>query len=82
MMKKTILTLMFALSTVGVTVFAESTEDSNAKAAAETKTTATSDSNAKTPEALGMDMSKHSTANVPQGGTPKVAASSVGVVKN
>lgn len=85
MMKKTILSLMFALSVFGAGVFAQDgTEDTNAKAAAETKTTTATvndPKDAKTPEALGMDLSKHSTANVPQGGTPK-SAQPVGIVKN
>jgi hypothetical protein len=84
MMKKTILASMFALSMFGAGVFAQGgTEDSNAQAAAATTTTTTvaEPKDAKTPEALGMDLSKH-IAHVPQGGTPKSAQQAVGVVKN
>lgn len=79
MMKKTILALALALSVTGVGVFAQG-DGAAAKKEPDTKTTVKKD--AKTPEALGMDMSKHSTAHVPQGGTPKSAQKPVGVVKN
>lgn len=86
MMKKTVLMAMFALSAFGVSVFAEGTtkEATKAKEAAETKATAAavSDPNYKTLLAMGMDVTKHSIAHVPQGGAPKKQAQAVGVVKN
>ncbi len=85
MMKKTVLMAMFALSAFGASVFAETTtEATKAKDAADTKTTAAavSDPNYKTLLALGMDVKKHSTSHVPQGGSPKNMAQAVGIVKN
>lgn len=85
MMKKTILTLTLALSIAGVVSAHEGTEAVAAKAeAAETKATTSVVSEPKgviTPQALGMDMTRHYAQNIPQGGTPK-SAQAVGVVKN
>jgi hypothetical protein len=87
MMKKTILSSMFALSLVTV-VFAvegdtEAVAAKEAEATAKTTTTAVAEPKDApiTPQALGMDMSRHYAKNIPQGGTPK-SPKPVGVVKN
>ena len=86
MMKKTVLMAVFALSAFGASVFAEGTtqEATKAKEQADAKATAAavSDPNYKTLLALGMDVKKHSTLHVPQGGSPKNQAQAVGIVKN
>lgn len=84
MMKKTMFS-MLALSLLGAGVFAQGdTKTPKQVMKTDTKTTATETKSSKevvTPQALGMDLTKHSTAHVPQGGTPKSAAP-VFAVKN
>jgi len=79
--------LTLALSLAGAVSAHNGTEPVAAKeeaTATESKATTTAVAEPKdalTPQALGMDMTRHYALNIPQGGTPKSVAP-VGVVKN